>query len=177
MSASKCFLGEIRMFGGNFAPKTWTFCNGQILSADQYPDLYRLIGNKYGGEKNSTFALPDLRGRIPVCMGQGKDLTARSLGEKGGVESVTLTDSELPLHNHRWQAGADGANSNSPEGRVLGNVSPYLFYKSHSGTEKYLAFSPEVVGKTGGGGPHSNIMPCCCVSFIIALSGDYPVQE
>lgn len=161
------YVGEIRMFGGNFPPLGWEFCEGQLLSIAENETLFVLIGTTYGGDGESTFALPDLRGRVPIHQGAGFVLAST-----GGVEEVTLTPQQVPNHTHPLQAvnGLPG-NQVSPAGNLPAislNVPPYLA-ESTSG-----ALAASAVGVTGGSQPHTNVQPYLCVSFIISLYGIFP---
>ena len=161
------YVGEIRMFAGNFAPAGWMFCEGQILPISENETLFQLIGTTYGGDGQETFALPDLRGRIPMHQGNGF-----ILAETGGVEEVTLTVSQIPAHSHGLTAtGTPGAQS-SPAGNRLAqsrNVVPYINEAPVGGTLR-----AGVVGSVGGSQPHSNMQPYLCVNFIISLFGIFP---
>jgi microcystin-dependent protein len=171
---SDAYIGEIRMFGGNFPPVGWAFCDGSTLSISQYDALFALIGTTYGGDGQTTFNLPDLRGRLPIHQGQGAGLSARTLGEPGGVEQVTLNQGQLPPHNHT-------ALANSGIGTV---DSPYTSYWAGSantpqfapGSQANTTMSADTIGFTGGNQPHSNLQPYLAVSFIIALEGIFPTQ-
>jgi microcystin-dependent protein len=162
------FIGEIRMFAGNFAPAGWAFCDGQFLLVSQNATLFNLIGTTYGGNGQLTFALPDLRGRVPIHFSAGFDL-----GERDGVESVTLTTLQTPVHTHALLATANTATSSAPGGQVLAastgaTVTPY-------GTDAPLGqLSAQMIGGVGGTQPHTNLQPFLCIRFIIALFGNTP---
>ena len=164
------YVGEIRMFAGNFAPAGWMFCEGQLLPISEYETLFNLIGTTYGGDGQSTFALPDLRGRIPLHFGNGF-----TLAETGGVETVTLTVSQIPAHSHPLLATGNLATTTSPQGNVasktsVANVAPY-------GTDQPTTpVSPSSISATGGSQPHNNFQPYLCVDFIISLFGIFPSQ-
>jgi microcystin-dependent protein len=162
------FIGEIRMFGGNFAPAGWAFCNGQLLSIAENDALFTLIGTTYGGDGQNTFALPDLRSRIPLHQGNG-----HVIGEMGGSEAVTLTVNQLPSHSHVPQASNAGA-STSPGGNVWANSAALQFAPSNSSLQP---MNPNVLGTAGGSQPHDNMLPFQAVSFIISLFGIYPSQS
>jgi microcystin-dependent protein len=167
------FVGEIRMFGGNFAPAGWAFCDGQLLSIAENDVLFQLIGTTYGGNGTSNFGLPDLRGRFPIHQGQGSGTSNRVLGEKGGVESVTLTTQQLGGHNHAWQASQNPGTSSNPAGQVLAlgpNVQLYLE------DDPTIALDGSVIQPTGGSQPHENLMPYLAISFILSLFGIFPSQ-
>jgi microcystin-dependent protein len=167
---SQPYVGEIRMFGGNFAPVDWMLCEGQLLSISEYEVLFQLIGTTYGGDGQETFGLPDLQGRVPVHQGQGPGATYQ-IGEKGGVETVTLTTNQIPVHTHPQQANSGIATQNSPAGNVLA---------ASATTDVYVPGGPlaplnaGIVGPTGGSQPHENMQPYAVVNFIISLFGIFP---
>jgi microcystin-dependent protein len=157
------------MFGGNFAPSGWQFCNGQLLSISNYDVLFNLIGTTYGGDGQTTFALPDLRGRAPV---HTDGTLSYVQGQSGGVETVTLTTAQLPAHSHPFSASGAGGSSASPVGNFLAGSSLGQYAPTPSnGT------SGNVLGTTGGSQPHENRMPYTTVSFIISLFGVYPSRN
>jgi microcystin-dependent protein len=165
------YVGEIRMFAGNFAPAGWMFCEGQLLPISEYETLFNLIGTTYGGDGQSTFALPDLRGRIPLHFGNGF-----TLAETGGVETVTLTVSQIPAHTHPFLGTRNAATDFAPSSTVVpaiafaSTITPY-------GTDAPLtALSPSSVTSVGGSQPHDNFQPYLCVDFIISLFGIFPSQ-
>ena len=165
------YIGEVRMFGGNYAPVGWVFCNGQLLNISQYEALYALIGTTYGGDGQTTFAVPDLRGRLPIHMGNGY-----LLGQTGGTEQVTLVSSQLPAHTHVPNASSATAASASPENAFwatssASNVTPY------STKAPNATMNPALISPVGGNQPHDNMMPFVTVSFIIATEGVYPSQN
>jgi microcystin-dependent protein len=163
------YVGEIRMFGGNFAPAGWMFCEGQLLPISEYETLFNLIGTTYGGDGQSTFALPDLRGRVPMHMGNGF-----TLAEQGGVETVTLTVSQIPAHSHPVLAAATTGTGSNPAGNVLDQMSgAILFYKDQTPT---AALAAGVISSVGGSQPHDNFQPYLCIDFIISLFGIFPSQ-
>jgi microcystin-dependent protein len=162
------YVGEIRIFAGNFAPVGWAFCDGQLMAISQNETLFNLIGTTYGGDGQSTFGLPDLRGRIPIHMGNGF-----TLAENGGVETVTLTTNQVPVHTHPLLASVQPAGQSNPQGNVLGqSASADLFITDVTAT----TLNPSAVGTTGGSQPHTNLQPYLCVSFIISLFGIFPSQ-
>lgn len=169
---SECFAGEIRMFGGTFAPMDWAFCDGSTLQISQYDVLYSLIGTTYGGDGVTNFKLPDLRGRLPIHMGQGPDLTSRVLGESFGTETVSLDSTNIPAHTHLINAGGDGTTA-APAGSYPGNSVGFSLY-SAANAESLM--NPAAVGMSAVTPvqSHANVMPCQCVNFIIALNGIYP---
>jgi microcystin-dependent protein len=164
------YVGEIRMFAGNFAPAGWMFCGGQLLPISEYETLFNLIGTTYGGDGQSTFALPDLRGRIPVHFGGGF-----TLAQTGGAETVTLTAQQIPAHSHALSGTSNFATASSPQGGVpaaasVANVSAY-------GTDQPTSpVSPSSVSAVGGSQPHDNFQPYLCIDFIISLFGIFPSQ-
>lgn len=170
---SEPFVGEIRMFAGNFAPRGWAFCDGQLLAVSQNDALFSLLGTIYGGDGRTTFGLPDLRGRIPIHSGTGPGLSPRRLGSKGGEENVTLTVNQLPSHTHPWRASQSNATSRDPVGNVPA-IAQGDVYTTDLAAEN---FSAAAVSNTGGSRSHSNLMPFLCVHFIIALVGIYPSRH
>jgi microcystin-dependent protein len=161
------YVGEIRIFAGNFPPAGWMFCEGQLLPISEYETLFNLIGTTYGGDGQSTFALPDLRGRVPIHSGNGF-----TLAETGGVETATLTTAQIPGHSHQAVAFAGAGTNASPSGGVWAecSLSPY------SSTAPGLAMNAAAVGNVGASQPHNNLIPYLCVEFIISLFGVFPSQ-
>lgn len=171
------FLGEIRMFGGNFAPRGWAFCDGQLISIAQNTALFSLLGTTYGGNGQTTFALPDLRGRVPLHPGQGPGLAPRTLGESSGTETVTLLATQMPAHTHGLNAFNGPGTAGSPTGAVIAApVSGATLDKAFSASSN-TAMSPASIGTAGGSQPHDNMPPYRCVNFIIALEGIYPSRN
>jgi len=175
------FLAIIKMFGGNFAPRGWALCNGQILSIAQNTALFSLLGTTFGGNGQTTFALPDLRGRVPIHPGQGPGLSPYSLGQQAGSESITLTLSSLPPHSHTLIANASAqANIANPTGNFLsvGKVpsssETINMYSNAAGTNPLNAAS---ITPVGGGQPVPIIQPYLCVNFIICLEGIFPSRN
>lgn len=173
------FLGEIRIFGGNFAPKEWAFCNGQLMSIAQNSALFSLLGTMYGGDGIQTFALPDLRGRVPLSFGQGPGLSSYSQGVASGTETVTLISTQIPAHTHALNASGVSAEQSSPLNNTLaivddGNRNPYNGYTASAPNG---AMAPTSIGMSGGNQPHPNMQPYLCVNFIIALQGIYPSRS
>jgi microcystin-dependent protein len=166
------FLGEIRMFAGNFPPRGWAFCDGQILEIDHYPALFGVLGNTYGGNGTTTFALPNLRGRIPVHMHQGIGLTDREIGQRLGSERVALTYQQMPPHRHE-AASLDPPSLGSPGGNLLAAMGSDHIY----GTDSTTNLATEASIPQGEGQPHENLMPCRCIHFIIAIFGRNPSQH
>jgi len=171
---SEPFVGEIRMFAGNFAPRGWAFCDGQLLAVSQNDALFSLLGTIYGGDGRTTFGLPDLRGRIPIHAGQGPGLSNRRLGTKAGAENVTLTVNQLPSHNHGpLRASSSLADDFSPAGKTLSTTNYDLYIDASSNTN----MSSSAISSIGGSRSHSNLMPFLCINFIIALFGIYPSRH
>ena len=164
---SSPFIGEIRMFGGNFAPAGWMFCEGQLLPISENATLFNLIGTTYGGDGQSTFALPDLRGRLPLHVGPGF-----TLAQNGGVEQVTLTVPQIPAHNHPMLATKDIPTQSNPANNLTGQAAA-KFYRNGNPS---VTLNPGMVGLTGGSQPHSNFQPYLCIDFIISLFGIFPSQ-
>jgi microcystin-dependent protein len=172
---SEPFVGEIKMFAGNFAPRGYAFCDGQLLAVSQNDALFSLYGTIYGGDGKTTFGLPDLRGRIPLHQGHGPGLSERRLGSKGGEEKVTLTVNQLPSHNHTAMASNNAASSAPLNGNVLAkgvDVSDKFYVAPAAGTQQPMVNG--MVANTGGSQPHTNLMPTLCINFIVALVGIYP---
>lgn len=168
------FVGEIRLFAGNFAPSGWMLCDGSVLSIAENETLFVLIGTTYGGDGESTFALPDLRGRVPMHQGTGPGLSTRQIGQTGGVETVTLTPSQIPSHTHVMQATRTAASSSSGvAGSLTGAASTTAFYGSTPGGG---ALAGQALLPAGSGMPHNNMAPFVGVNFIIALFGIFPSQ-
>ena len=162
------YVGEIRMFAGNFAPAGWMFCEGQLLPISEYETLFNLIGTTYGGDGQSTFALPDMRGRIPIHMGNGFTLAAT-----GGAEQITLTTQQIPAHNHPLLASNANAAASTPTNNLTGQTGATQIYREvNPGT----AMSGLAITSTGGSQPHTNFQPYLCVDFIISLFGIFPSQ-
>ena len=169
---SEPFIGEIRMFAGNFAPRGWAYCDGQLMNVNQNEPLFSLVGTIYGGDGRTTFGLPDLRGRIPIHAGQGPGLSSRRIGEKSGAETHTLNANEIAPHSHALHASTDQASDSSPAGNTLGTEASSNIY----GDSVNIAMAGDAIAPSGSTAPasHSNLMPTLCVHFIIALVGVYP---
>ncbi|MFB9106997.1 phage tail protein [Flavobacterium gyeonganense] len=168
------YVGEIRMFAGNFAPAGWMFCEGQLLPISENEALFQLIGTTYGGDGQETFKLPDLRGRIPIHMNNGGSGTTYNLGQSGGVESVTLTTQQIPAHSHSLLATTDLTNSANPADAYLSTTA--TGNKIYSTATPSVALSPQEISPIGGSQPHDNFQPYLCVDFIISLFGIFPSQ-
>jgi microcystin-dependent protein len=167
------YIGEIRMFAGNFPPVGWEFCDGRELPIAENDALFQLIGPTYGGDGQQTFALPNLQSRLPLHAGQGPGLSNRVLAEQGGTETVTLTVQQIPAHSHRGGGSSAGATSASPAGAVAASApnSPYL-----AGGSSPVDMKAGLVEESGGSQPHENLPPYLAVNFIISLFGIYPSQ-
>lgn len=166
------FLGMIALFGFDFAPKGWAFCDGRLLSIAQNNALFALIGTTYGGDGVTTFALPDLRGRVPLGFGQGPGLTNRVMGEVAGEEHVTLLSTEMPMHTHLMMAYNDAGNVSSPQGALLassGGTDP-----EYRTSGALTAMAPQAIGTSGGNQPHDNMPPYLGMNYCIALQGIFP---
>jgi microcystin-dependent protein len=184
---SNPFLGEVRMFGGNFSPRGFAFCSGQILSIAQNDALFALIGTTYGGDGQVTFGLPDLRGRIPLHQGQGPGLTNRVIGELSGTETVTLISTQMPQHSHQPVANNVDPTNDAP----ASNTMPCRPKQAVGGNSAQLYTDPTktpavgdlkpmlagIIGNAGGSQPHDNMMPYLCINFIIALEGIFPSRN
>ena len=171
---SQPFVAEIRMFGGNFAPRNWALCNGQILSIAQNTALFALLGTTYGGNGQTTFALPNLQGRAPMHPGNGPGLTPRTLGEQAGTPTVTLISTEIPAHTHNLTATSAAGSKSDPTNS--------LFASGGRGRPAFYAAQATPVpmpstGLTGGSQPHNNMQPYLAITFIIALQGVFPARN
>ncbi len=171
---SEPFVGEIRMFAGNFAPRGWAFCDGQLLAVTQNDALFSLLGTVYGGDGRTTFGLPDLRGRIPIHAGTGPGLSQRRLGAKAGSEEVTLTVNQLPSHTHDLQALQQNAGTPNASGNLLAQTPTVDLYITDPPFE---GMNSNAVTAVGGSSSHTNLMPFLCIHFIIALFGIYPSRQ
>src|SRR4029077_19005357 len=160
------YVGEIRMFGGNFAPAGWMFCEGELLPISENETLFQLIGTTYGGDGQSTFALPDLRGRVPIHQGNGF-----TLAETGGAEEITLTVQQIPAHSHSWIASTSPGNINNPNNAYCANSTSVKIYLEDS-PDSTMANSS--LGPQGESQPHTNFQPYLCIDFIISLFGIFP---
>jgi len=176
---SEPYLGEIRLFAGNFAPRGWALCNGQLLAISQNTALFSILGTQYGGNGTTTFSLPDLRGRIPVNQGQGPGLSPYTVGEQIGTENVTLLSTQMPAHTHLISATTAQADLGSPAGAILaapvdstGNPSA-----GYTKTAANTQMAQNAVGIAGGSQPFSIIQPILAVTFIIALQGIFPSRN
>jgi microcystin-dependent protein len=160
------YVGEIRMFAGNFPPAGWMFCEGQLLPISENETLFNLIGTTYGGDGQSTFGLPDLRGRVPIHQGNGF-----TLAETGGAEEITLTVNQIPSHGHPMLVSSSVANDPNPNNNVLGEPSLFTTFIAANPTSP---MSASFISSVGGSQPHTNFQPYLCVDFIISLFGIFP---
>lgn len=172
------YLGEIRMFAGNFAPRGWALCAGQILPIAQYTALFSILGTTYGGDGRTTFGLPDLRGRTPIHVSP-----SYSLGSKGGTETSALTAAQLPAHTHavtgtamKCNTVAPGSSNDPTANYPTANTATHTTYATAAGANEFMAADAVVTGvaPVGGGQPINNMMPYTCINFIIALQGIFP---
>lgn len=170
---SEPFIGEIRMFGGNFAPKGWAFCDGRLLAIATNSALFAILGTTFGGNGTTTFALPDLRGRVPMSFGNGPGLTPRVLGEMSGEEKHTLISPEMPAHNHVVSCNNSGANAGRPGGALPGVSGTSIYDSAADGS----TMNPQMIGIAGGNQAHNNIQPYTVLNFIIALQGIFPSRN
>ncbi|MEM7054292.1 MAG: tail fiber protein [Pseudomonadota bacterium] len=170
---SEPFVAEIRIFAGNFAPRGWAFCDGQLLPIAQNTALFSLIGTTYGGDGRSTTALPDLQGRVPMHPGRGPGLTSRRLGQRGGVETVSLSEAQMPNHTHSMTAETEAGESLNPSNNSLARSGGAFSYQQNT-TSNLVSLDSRALPNTGGSQPHNNLQPFIAMNFIIALVGLYP---
>ena len=172
---SNARIGDIKMFAGNFAPKNWAFCNGQIIAISSNTALFSILGTTYGGNGTTNFALPNLQGRIPVGTGNGPGLTPQVLGEVSGTEATTLTVANLPLHNHPLSAKAGGGNQGGPSGHFLAASDQRNSQYTSAAADTTLAAT--AIGNAGSNIPHSNMQPSLGMNFVICLHGIFPARN
>lgn len=166
------YLAQIMLFGGNFAPRGWAFCDGQLLSISSYTALFSLLGTTYGGDGRTTFGLPDLRGRVPMHAGTGPGLTPRQIGQKVGEEQVTLTAAQMPAHSHELSVLNATADNDRPANDLLARSQIYS-----ATTTPTVALNPASISTTGGSQAHDNMQPTLCINYIIALEGIFPSRN
>lgn len=171
---SEPFIGEVTMFAGGYAPQGWAQCDGQLLQIAENETLFSLIGTTYGGDGRQTFALPDLRGRTAINVGHGGGLAGYTIGEQGGAETVTLTESQIPSHTHALQASANAGSSAKPAGKVLAKSTRWDIYRPNIPGDN---MNSSAITSTGDDQPHNNMMPFQAVNFIIALQGRFPTRN
>src|SRR6185369_4857628 len=168
------FIGEIRMFGGSFAPAGWAFCDGATIPISENDALFTLIGTTYGGDGQETFQLPDLQGRVPMHQGTGKDGVTYSIGEKAGTETVTLSTQQIPIHTHAFIGSTSNGTEAGPGGAMLATSTSLQPYAQVSPTD--ASFSTNAISPVRGSQPHENMQPYLCITFIISLFGVFPTQ-
>jgi microcystin-dependent protein len=169
------FVGEIRMFGGSFAPAGWAMCQGQLMSISENDTLFNLIGTTYGGDGQETFALPDLQGRVPVHMGTGPSGVSFQIGEKAGSESVTITTNQMPVHTHAVLGSAANGGTTSPINGVPATAAEVTVF-AYGIDNPPDVLSPQSISVVGGSQPHENLQPYLTITFIISLFGIFPHQ-
>ncbi|GHB58194.1 phage tail protein [Persicitalea jodogahamensis] len=169
------FIGTIMLFGFDFAPQGWAKCDGQLLSISQNSALFSLIGTTYGGNGQTTFALPDLRGRVPLGVGQGPGLSVHLKGQTGGTESVTMTAANLPSHTHSLMASTESGNSSDPSGNVLANAGFNDLEYTSAGPNTQM--SSRCIGTSGGNIPINNMQPYLAMNYCISLYGIFPPRD
>ena len=167
------YVGEIRIFAGNFAPNGWLMCDGSLVPISEFETLFNLIGTTYGGDGQQTFGLPDLRGRVPLSQGTGSGLSTRVIGEQGGTEMVTLTTQQIPNHQHALVATASVGSLSSPANATAAQGPQIQLYIEDAQDSNMAAGA---VGMAGGNKPHDNMMPYICINYIISLYGVFPSQ-
>jgi microcystin-dependent protein len=173
---SEPFIAEVKIFAGNFAPRGYAFCDGQLLQISQHTALFSLVGTIYGGDGRTTMALPNLQGRAPMHAGRGPGLTPRQLGERGGTETITLNSNQLPSHTHGFEASTDPPDARNPgnalAGTPAGRGATVLY-----GNDSPVAMDPRTVSSFGDGQAHDNLQPYLTLNYIIALVGVYPMRN
>ncbi|MEX2513981.1 MAG: tail fiber protein [Cyclobacteriaceae bacterium] len=177
------FIGTLKLFAGNFAPRGWAFCHGQLLPINNYSAVFSLLGTMYGGDGRTNFALPDLRGRVPVGFGQGPGLSNYQQGQTGGQESTTLTQGNMPSHNHSIAVSSTDGSSNNPSGKYPAQAvvqvergAPNLPVNSY-GDSGNATLAPQSVGNAGGNQPFENRQPYLGLNYIICLEGIFPSRQ
>jgi microcystin-dependent protein len=170
------YIGEIRLFAGNFAPNGWAFCNGQLLPISRYTAVFSLLGTNYGGDGRTTFALPNLQGRTPIHQGTGPGLTPRSLGEMGGSETVSLNSQQLPPHTHAAR-GSTVPTGPAPAGTIWSGLGGRDAPKYYGSGTPNTPMATTLIAPSGGGGAHNNLSPYVTLNYIIALEGIFPPRS
>lgn len=165
------FIAEIILFAGNFAPRGWAFCDGQLLEINQNQSLFSILGTTYGGDGRTTFALPDLRGRVPMHFNEGPGLSKRKIGEKGGSEQNTIAVDQLPAHQH-IEFASESANTDVIDGNYLSGTGSNVFSSTTN-----VQMNANAVANTGGGKPLDNVQPFACLNYIIATQGLFPSRN
>lgn len=173
---SEPFIGQITLFAGNFAPRGWAFCQGQLLAIAQNTALFSILGTTYGGNGTTTFALPDLRGRVPLQQGQGPGLPPYQLGQMGGEPSVTLIINQIPIHSHSLNIDPNSGDQITPQGHVLAAEASGAA-AVYSASQPSNIMNPASIGGTGGNQPHDNMQPYLGLNYIIAMEGIYPSRN
>lgn len=172
------FIAQIMLFGGNFAPRGWAFCDGQLLPISSNSALFSIIGTSFGGDGRTTFALPDLRGRVPMHAGHGPGLTPRQIGQKVGVEDVALIETQMPNHSHEILVASAAASSARPAGDAIATANIFVDNNpSDPATQPSIALNSRTVSNAGGGQQHENMQPTLCINYIIALQGIFPSRN
>ncbi|MEJ8562107.1 tail fiber protein [Yoonia sp. GPGPB17] len=172
------FIAQIMLFGGNFAPRGWAFCDGQLLPIASNSALFSILGTTYGGDGRTSFGLPDLRGRVPMHAGTGPGLTPRQIGQRVGIEDVALSAAELPNHNHELLTAAAPAANDRASGDAIGRTSIYVNRDdSNPATLPSIALNAGTISNAGGGQAHPNMQPTLCINYIIALQGIFPSRS
>lgn len=172
------FIGQIMLFGGNFAPRGWAFCDGQLLAVSSHSALFSILGATYGGDARTTFGLPDLRGRVPMHAGQGPGLTPRQIGQKVGIEDVALVEAQIPSHNHDMLAASASAANNRAAGDAIGRSDIFVDNDpSDPTTQPSITLNNRTIANAGGSQSHENMQPTLCINYIIALEGIFPARS
>lgn len=172
-------IGQIILFGGNFAPRGWAFCDGQTLEIAEHDALYAILGTTYGGDGRTTFCLPDMRGRVPMHAGHAPDLSPRDIGDKIGAETVALTATQLPEHRHEVLVSDAAPNTERPAQGALGSANIYVNAAEGTHRQKSEPARPlnsKTIGLTGGSAAHENMQPTLCMNYIIAVTGNFPAR-
>lgn len=175
----EAYLGQIILFAGNYAPQGWVICNGQMLNINEYEALYSLIGVTYGGDGRTTFGVPDLRSRTMIGQGTGTNLTPRTIGQTGGVETVALTNTQIPVHTHQFYASSNTATSPSPTNNVVASMPAncvFYFDEPAGAGLTPTPFGANALQPAGSSQPHENRMPLTAINFLMCVQGIYPTR-